>query len=413
MPSISLNRLKSTNKRVAIVAGEASADYHGANLVLSMKSLDPTLSFCGIGGKKMEEAGVEILFPSSDMAVVGITEVLARFPALLKAFSRMKSLLKKTRPDLLILLDYPGFNLRLAGHAKRYEIPILYYISPQVWAWRRRRVKKIADRVDRIAVIFPFEEEFYRECNIYVEYVGHPLLDSIPREVSRPRAVKALGLERASPVLGLLPGSRKEEIKNHLPVMIKTAEILADRYPELQCLLPIASSVPHEMISTFIKDSPVPIKTSEGKTYLSLAACDLALVTSGTATLETAIMEVPMIVVYKLSPLSFWIARRVVKVPFISLVNLVAERMVVPELIQDQVNPQRLVQESLAILENGHERENMIRDLKKVKERLGEGGASAKAARMAVEMIRGSTAPLTTPRGPAGGTARSTSSTEG
>lgn len=402
-----------TNKRVAIVAGEASADYHGANLVLAMKSLDPAISFCGIGGKKMEEAGVEILFPSSDMAVVGITEVLARFPALLKAFSEMKSLLKKTRPDLLVLIDYPGFNLRLAGHAKRYEIPTLYYISPQVWAWRKGRVKKIADRVDRMAVIFPFEEKFYRECNIDVEYVGHPLLDSIPREVSRPRALKALGLEQASPVLGLLPGSRREEIKNHLPVMVKTAEILAARYPDLQCLLPIASSIPHGLISPFIKDSPVPIKTSEGKTYLCLAACDLALVTSGTATLETAIMEVPMIVVYKLSPLSFWIGKRVVKVPFISLVNLVAERMVVPELIQDQVNPQRLVQESLAILENGNERVNMIKDLKKVKERLGEGGASAKAAQMAVEMIRGSAAPLTTPRGLAGGTARSTSNTEG
>jgi len=376
------------SKRVVIVAGEASADLHGANLVLSMKKLDPGIRFFGIGDKEMEEAGVEILFSSSEMAVVGITEVFARFPAILMAFSRMKSFLKETRPDLLILIDYPDFNIRLAGVAKRYNVPILYYISPQVWAWRKGRVKKIADRVDRMAVIFPFEEEFYRECNIDVEYVGHPLMDTIPHNPSKALALKELGLEETSPVLGLLPGSRKEEVKNHLPAMVEAVEILASRYGGLQCVLPIASTIPKDLIFPIIEPSPVPIRTTGGMLGKSLAACDLALVTSGTATLETAIAGIPMIVVYKLSPLSFWLGKRIVKVPFISLVNLVAGEMVVPELIQDDVNPQRLAEESVLLLEDGTRRINMVKDLERVKERLGKGGASERAARIAVDMIR-------------------------
>jgi len=376
------------NKRVVIVAGEASADLHGANLVLSVKKLDPGISFLGIGGERMEQAGVEILFPSSQMAVVGLVEVFSRLTTILRAFYGMRSLLKSTRPDLLILIDYPDFNIRLAGVAKRHNVPVLYYISPQVWAWRKGRVRKIADRVDRMAVIFPFEEEFYGECDIDVKYVGHPLMDSVPHNLSKAHALKELGLEEASPVLGLLPGSRKEEVKNHLPAMVKAAEILASRYQDLQCVLPIASTIPKDFIFPLIEPGSVPIKTTEGMLYKSLAACDLALVTSGTATLETAIVGTPMIVVYKLSPLSFWLGKKIVKVPFISLVNLVAGEMVVPELIQDDVDPQRLAEESLLLLEDGTRRTNMVKDLERVKERLGKGGASERAAQIAVDMIR-------------------------
>ena len=238
-----------------IVAGEASADLHGSNLVRAIKRLDPTIRFYGIGGKQMEEAGVDILIPASDMAVVGLTEVFSKLPKIVKAHRTLKNLLKNSPPDLLIPIDYPGFNIHLAGLAKRYKVPVLYYISPQVWAWRTGRVKKIAKRVDRMAVILPFEERFYRERGVDVDYVGHPLLDSIPQHLDKDEMTRKMGLENAYPVLGLLPGSRNEEIENHLPVMIKAVEILSSQYPRLRGLLPLAPTIPPELVESFLKES--------------------------------------------------------------------------------------------------------------------------------------------------------------
>ena len=296
-----------------IVAGEASADLHGSNLVRAMQRLDPGISFWGIGGKKMEAAGVKILFSASHMAVVGLTEVLSRLHRVGFAYLKLKHLLKTRRPDLLILLDYPEFNIALAGRAKRYKVPVLYYISPQVWAWRRGRIKKIARRVDRMAVILPFEEEFYRKTDLNVEYVGHPLLDSVSHDLNRSETIKEMGFENSYPILGLLPGSRSEEIRNLLPIMLKSAEILTSRYPNLECILPIASTISPDLVQSLLTQSPLEIRISQGDIYKTLTVCDLALVTSGTATLETAIKEVPMIVVYRASPITFWAAKMVRK----------------------------------------------------------------------------------------------------
>jgi lipid-A-disaccharide synthase len=369
-----------------IVAGEASADLHGSNLVRAMKALHPYLAFWGIGGRMMEEAGVKILVPSSEMAVVGLTEVFSRWRTILKAYFQLKSILKHIRPDLLILIDYPEFNIPLARQAKRFSVPVLYYISPQVWAWRAGRTKKLARRVDRMAVILPFEEGYFRQKGLTVDYVGHPLLDAIPAGLNKREAMMQFDLEGRSPIIGLLPGSRKEEVIRHLPPMMKAAELMKTRYPRLTCVLPCATTIPRRLIECIVSQSAASIKIIEGDIYRALSACDFALVKSGTATLETAIMGVPMVIVYHISPVSYWAARMAIKVPFIGLVNLVAGEKVVPELIQNDVTPENLVRETVGILENSDRRENMVKQLREVRESLRQG-ASEKTAQIALEMM--------------------------
>jgi lipid-A-disaccharide synthase len=377
---------------VLIVAGEASADLHGSRLVTALKRLDPGLTFWGIGGRNMEEAGVRILFNSSEMAVVGLTEVLPRLATITRAYLKLKTLLRNDQPVLLILMDYPDFNLRLARAAKRFHVPVLYYISPQVWAWRKGRVETIRRYVDRMAVILPFEKDFYRERGLDVEHVGHPLLEEIPADIDGQKARAELGLHHAAPVLALLPGSRKEEVANLLPPMIEAAERIRSKVEHLKCLLPRASTIPAELLDGLLKKSSLDVQVIQGDVYRVLKACDLALVASGTATLEAAILETPMVIVYRVSFFSYWIGRMVIRVPFIGLVNLVAGEEVVPELIQGDVNPERLAQEALDILEHDGKRRNMVRKLHALRETLGQGSASEKTARIALEMIEASTA---------------------
>jgi lipid-A-disaccharide synthase len=369
-----------------IVAGEASADLHGSNLVRAMKTLDSRLSFWGIGGRMMEEAGVKILVPSSDMAVVGLTEVFSRWRTILKAYSRLKSILKHRSPALLILIDYPDFNIPLARQAKRFNVPVLYYISPQVWAWRAGRTKKLGRRVDRMAVILPFEEGYFRQKGMIVDYVGHPLLDAIPAGLDKRGAMMHFGLEGRSPIIGLLPGSRKEEVARLLPPMVKAAELMKTRYPGLTCLIPCASTISPGLIQSITSRSTVSFRIIEGDIYRTLGVCDFAMVKSGTATLEAAIMGVPMVIVYRVSPVSYWAARMAVRVPFIGLVNLVAGERVVPEIIQYDMTPENLAGEAVDILESSDRREKMIKKLREVRERLG-SGASERTAQIALGMM--------------------------
>jgi lipid-A-disaccharide synthase len=375
-------------KHILIVAGEASGDLHGANLVHEIKRIDPSMTIRGIGGRKMAEAGVDIVMPSSEIAVVGLTEVFSKRSHIMKARRDMVQLLKDSSPDLLILIDFPGFNINLARSAKQCNVPVLYYISPQLWAWRSGRAKKIAARVDRMAVILPFEEEYYRKAgvNLDVEYVGHPLMDAVPSNLERETVKKNLGLGKG-PVLGLLPGSRTAEITNLLPDMIKAAEMLAGRHPDLKCILPLASTISRELIDSYINKSSVKIIVPQKDVYSLLSICDLALIKSGTATLEAAIMGVPMVVAYRMSPLSFRIAKLVVKVSNVSLVNLIAGKEIVPELLQDDATPERLVERASMILDDESCRNEMIKNLEKVREKLGGRGASEKTAKIAIEMI--------------------------
>jgi lipid-A-disaccharide synthase len=373
---------------VLIVAGEASADLHGSNLVKAMKRLDPGIVFRGIGGMNMESQGVDILVPCSEMAVVGLTEVLPRLRRITGAYRKLKSILKNDRPDLLILIDYPDFNIMLSRAAKQCGVPVLYYISPQVWAWRRGRIRKLRRRVDRLAVILPFEEAFYRQKGLAVEYVGHPLLDAAPLRFDKERAREALGMEKACPVIGLLPGSREAEVDNLLPIMAEAAIELGGAFPDLKCLLPRASTISEKLLARILARIPLKVTIIHGDMYRVLSACDLAFVASGTATLEAAIMQVPMIILYRVSPLSYWIGKKMIKVPSIGLPNLVAQKKIVPELIQDEVTPERLTREALMLLGNGRRKESMINELTKLRETLGSASASQRTAQIAVEMMR-------------------------
>lgn len=376
-------------KFVLIVAGEASADRYGADLVKALRGLDPTIRFSGIGGPAMAGAGVEILFHASDMAVVGLTEVLKRAWIIGRAMRAMKAILRRRRPNLLVLIDYPGFNLHIAGQARKAGVPVLYYVSPQVWAWRGGRVRKIRDRVDRMALILPFEEAFYRDKGIRATYVGHPLLEGpgSHETATAGRWNPGATAEGGAPVLGLIPGSRKEEIRRLLPVMVEAAGILKrERYPGLRCLLPLAPTIDRQLVEGLIAGADAQIRV-ETDIYEVLGACDAAMVTSGTATLETALMGVPMVIVYRVSRLSHWIGRRVVKVPFIGLVNLVAGEAIVAELIQDEVTPERTALETRRLLEDPDARERVMEGLRRVRALLGSGGASARTAQIAMEMM--------------------------
>ncbi|EFK11635.1 lipid-A-disaccharide synthase [delta proteobacterium NaphS2] len=391
-----------SRKLILMVAGEASADLHGANLVHAMKRFCPEAVFCGIGGDLMAEAGVKCFVSAAELAVVGLTGIFQKFNTHLKAANALKSILKTHRPDLLILIDYPGFNLYMARVAKRLKIRVLYYISPQVWAWRQGRVKKIARRVDKMAVILPFEKPFFEKSGIDVEYVGHPLMDAfesrkidIQTEGLKPQADPAETANAATsesaderPVLGLVPGSRREEILNLLPVMIKAGEILSREYPHIRFVLPLAGTISSRWLSRFLQDTPLDIEVCREGIYAALSRCHLAFVTSGTATLDAAIMTVPMVVVYKVkSFLTYEIGKRVIKVPYLGLVNLVAGESVAPELIQDDVTPEKLAMAGRKFLADDDLRRRTIGTLRRVKESLGRGGASERTARIAAGMM--------------------------
>jgi lipid-A-disaccharide synthase len=323
------------------------------------------------------------------MAVVGLTEVFSRSNIILKSYFKLRSILKNEKPDLLILIDYPGFNISLAGAAKKFGIPVLYYISPQLWAWRSGRAKKISERVDRMAVILPFEKDFYHDMGtaMPVEYVGHPLMDQVPEILKKDKITNEFGINSDDTVIGLLPGSRNEEIKKLLPDMLGAAEIISSHVDNLKCFLPVAPTISHDLINKITGNSPLAIITTGKGVYPVLKVSDLALVASGTATLETAIMGVPMVITYRISPLSFSIAKRVVKVPYVGLVNLVAGEEVAPELLQEDVTPQIIAEKSLEIL-NDNDRKTVIKQkLEGVRKSLGEPGASARTAKIAFEMM--------------------------
>jgi lipid-A-disaccharide synthase len=378
----------SSKKNVMIVAGEASGDVYGARLVLAFKKLAPDITFFGLGGPEMENAGVRVIHQVSDLSVVGLTEIIPKMRCISRALSDLKRLLKGDPPDLLILIDYPGFNLNLAKKAHSLGIPVFYYIPPQLWAWRERRAKKIGQRVDRVAVILPFEREFYQKHGLEVDYVGHPLLDlSLPSK-NDDEIRKDLGISHEhDPILALLPGSRAEEIIKLMPAMMDAAEIISRSYPRLCCILPLASTVGEDVVKPYLENATVDIKIGRSDTKEILKIADLAFIASGTATLEAAIMETPMVIAYKVSPLTYMLGRFLVKVSHIGLVNLVAGKAIVPELIQGNATSSRLAEEGLAILGNDGMRREMKKELQLVKKQLGRGGASKKAASIAGEMM--------------------------
>lgn len=372
-------------KRVMIIAGETSGDQHGARLVRAVRALDAAVAFHGIGGPAMKRAGVKIFTPSSALSVVGITEALARLPALAKGLAAAKKALRRLRPSLLILIDFPDFNLNVAAAAKKAGIPVLYYISPQIWAWRPGRVRKIGARIDHMAVILPFEEGFYRRHRIPVTFVGHPLMDDPAPEKPHSRAEG----KPAGTVLGLLPGSREREIRNHLPLMLQSARLLLRRRPDLAFVVSLAPAVDRAMVQRMLDASGIRdrVDLCDPPVEAVFDRCRLVVAVSGTVTLEAAIAETPMVIIYRVSPLSYRLARALVRVPHVGLVNLIAGREVVPELLQMDATPERIARTVDGMLADGRRLQRMRLRMRAVARRLGGPGASRRVAGIALRMM--------------------------
>lgn len=374
-------------RRIMIVAGEASGDIYGAEVARETGKLMPEAEFFGIGGARMREAGVTTLVDSADMAVVGLVEVLKHFDVISSAFFKLKKILLESPPDLLILIDYPGFNMRLAKVARKAGVQVLYYISPQIWAWRQGRVKKIARLVDHMAVILPFEEEFYKKADVPVSFVGHPMVDIVNVTIDKAAAAASFNLPPEGRIVGLFPGSRKNEIEKLLPTIISSAVKLQQRFPDAHFVLPLASTLSETDILPQITAAGLHVTIVKERIHELIRACDAIISVSGTVTLEIALTGTPMVIIYKLSPLTFQLAKRLVKVDNIGLCNIVAGETVVQELIQDDANPEKISAEIGRLLADTAYNNDIRQKLANVRARLGKGGASANVANLVMEMI--------------------------
>jgi len=381
-----LNSVKA--QRMLIVTGEASGDLLASHLVKAMRAADPSLTVSAMGGDRLRQAGAEIIFDISRHAVMGITEVFGHLGTLYGAFRKLKRILARERPDLLILVDYPDFNLRLAGVAKKHRIPVLYYVSPQIWAWRTSRIRRIAATVSAMVVVFPFELPLYREAGVEAHFVGHPLLDIVQVSGSREENITRFGLQPGRRAIGLLPGSRLSEVKRILPPMLDAARRLLREHKDLQFIIPVAPGLHKADLERLSGDAGVAVTLVDNSIYDVIDSSYLVIVASGTASLETALLAKPMVIVYRMSPLSYRIARRLVKVPHIGMANIIAGKTVVAELIQEQASGDRIAAEAARLLDDAGLYGRVSAELELVKKKLGEPGASERAARIALEMLQ-------------------------
>lgn len=367
-------------KNIVIVAGEASGDLHGANLVREILRLDPDIGFFGIGGDLMKDAGVNISHHVRDMAVVGFFEVINKFPLIRRAMRDMEDLLNSVKPDAVILIDYPGFNLRLARRAKALGIKVIYYISPQIWAWHKSRMDTIKEVVDKMLVVFPFEVPIYKTAGVDVEFVGHPLMDAVPLSMVRDSVRTGLGFESFDTVIGILPGSRKREVESLLPEMLKASKLLAKKISNLKLAIPVAPTLDPGYIEDMVRGMDLDVRVFKGRAYDVMAASDVILIASGTATLEAAIVGTPMVITYRVSPVTYWLGKMLVNIEFIGLPNIVAGKGIIPELIQGDATAARMADETLKMLSNKEYLEDIKNGLKRVRQALGGPGASGRAA---------------------------------
>ena len=375
-------------KRVLIIAGEASGDLYGGNLVKAIRAVDPSIYFLGVGGSHMREAGVRLLRHAEEMAVVGLPGG-RRLLTILEAYREISASLIYWRPDLIILIDYPEFNLMVAGRAKRHGIPVMYYVSPQIWAWRPGRIDTIRRRVDRMVVILPFEEKLYQEAGVKVSFVGHPLLDIIEVENENDKGSICWRYTQngSCKLIGLLPGSRSSEISRLLPVMLDTAAILVDMIPNIHFILPLAPTISREQVNPYLNGRNLPLTVVSDSTHEVIRACEMIVAASGTVTLEAAILGTPLVVVYKVNPLTYWLGKSLVKVNHVALVNIIAGESVAPELIQHEVTPELVARESMKIFSDDERKAWIKGRLKHVCHELGTPGASHKAAAIALELM--------------------------
>ena len=370
-----------------LVAGEASGDTHGAALIAGLQAQHPEADLFGVGGPKMFRAGLRLYATLDDLQVHGLVEVMRHLPRLYGLLNTFKEALEQECPDALVCIDYPGFNLKLAAHAQTLGIPVVFFNSPQIWAWRKRRLQKIRKVVDHMLVLFPFEETIYQEAGVGVTWVGHPLVDEAGAAEDGSCLREELGLAK-TPVLTLAPGSRPSELSRHLPVLQATLPLLRSHVPGLQVLLPIADTLDAEGIRSTLRDAAVPIHLLHGRFSEAIRACDAAIVASGTASLQTALALTPNVLIYRVAPLTYWLARKLAQVQHIGMANVLAQREVVPELLQDDCTPTRIAAAITPLLCDPEVRSRMVTDLEPIRQQLGEPGAYVRAVQALLDFLQ-------------------------
>ncbi len=373
--------------KIAFSAGESSGDQHAASMFQALKKHLPNIQAIGMGGTKMRDAGIDVKVDSSGIGVIGLIEILRHYGEIRAALAQMKKLLAEEEPDLLVCVDYKEFNLKLARFAKSQGIKVLFYVSPQVWAWRPGRVKTYGEAIDMMAVIFPFETAYYEAENVPVRYVGHPSVDKVKPQRNKTDDLRLFSLHAERPIVGLLPGSRSNEIRRLLPVMLEAAGKIKQTVPDVQFVLPQADSIDDEALKPCLQASDVEIKVIKAQPYDVIQCCDAVMTASGTASLEIALLQIPMVIVYKLSALTYWLGKKLVKIPFIGLPNIIAGRRIIKELIQQEANADTLSEEILKLLQDKPYRAKMLENLAEVKDKSGDGGGSENMARLAMEML--------------------------
>ncbi len=379
------------DRLIILSAGEASGDLHGATMCRALRALDPGVRLIGMGGPRMAAAGVEILVDPTAHAAVGTSEAIGRVPGLYRAYKILVRRLREARPQAMVLIDFPEFNLRLAKQARRAGVPVVYFIPPQLWAWRRGRIRQMARRVTRVLAAFPFEKSLYEEAGVSVEFVGHPLLDVVPSDLDRMKARQRLGIGERQTLVGLLPGSRRQEVGRLLPPMLDAAARLAGGDDNRCFVIGLAGSVDRGLVTALLarasETGGPPVEVVEGLTHEVMAAADVLLIASGTATLEAALLGAPMVVCYRVSRLTEAVARLLNRSPWISLPNIVAGRSAVPEILQDEVTGARLSSEAEHLLVDPVAANAQRAAFKEVRSRLGQPGVGARAARAVLKVV--------------------------
>jgi len=371
-------------KRIFISAGELSGDIHGGNLVAALKKLEPEINVMAVGGDNMAAAGVELICHIRETSFMGFAEVIKHLPAVRRLWKTTLNHLDNTKPNLAVVIDYPGFNLRLAKALTARHIPVIYYISPQVWAWRESRVKKIKRYTQQVLCILPFEEEWFQKRGVTAHFVGHPLLDQIAKEQQQNEVVQSLRPPDAKPFIGLFPGSRQQEVERHLPVMINTISLLKKKFPAIKAAVAVA---PEINIEHFINDKDDLFFWIKNHNHQLIQESDGLIMASGTATLEATIFQKPFTVIYKMSGISYRLGKRLVKVPFITIANLVAGQQIVTEFIQTYASAPNIATEVEAIILNQFYHDRIVRSLAEVVHQLGEAGASERAAKIILSYL--------------------------
>ena len=369
-------------KRVMVVAGEASGDMHAARVINRMKELNPELEFFGMGGQQMAEAGVDILYDPTDLSVIGFWESIKHLGLMYKVLNQLETAIKEQEPDVVLLVDFSGFNLKMAKRTAELDVPTVNYFAPSAWVWGKWRAKKMAKYGVKIASVFPMERDVYQEVGADVEFVGHPLVDLVETELSPAQFKSKFDLKDDRLRIGLLPGSRKQEIESLLEPMLEAAELITEQYPTPQFLLPVAETIAKSEIESKIKDYNLDIKLLAGYSYEVMSNSDLLLSTSGTATLEASFFATPMVIIYKTSWLSYLLSKLLVKIPYVGLPNIIAEKQIVPELLQKEANSQEIAKQALRILDSPTKQDEIKENLELVKDRLGASGAVGRVARL-------------------------------